>query len=97
MMIMDEAAVLQKEADAGRSRPAGAPPQFHLLAKPTGAACNLDCQYCFFLSKDALYPNERPRMSDETLETYIRQLLKAHRTCPCGSGRKFKKCHGAQV
>ncbi|MEY3034176.1 MAG: hypothetical protein RLZ86_798, partial [Actinomycetota bacterium] len=29
---------------------------FHLLAKPTGATCNLDCTYCFFLSKDALYP-----------------------------------------
>ena len=22
-----------------------------VVAKPTGAACNLDCQYCFFLSK----------------------------------------------
>ena len=27
-----------------------APPAFHLLAKPTGAICNLDCEYCFFLS-----------------------------------------------
>jgi uncharacterized protein len=26
-----------------------APPAFHLLAKPTGAVCNLDCSYCFFL------------------------------------------------
>jgi len=24
---------------------------FHLLAEPTGAICNLDCTYCFFLSK----------------------------------------------
>jgi uncharacterized protein len=30
---------------------AGAPSAFHLLAKPTGAVCNLDCDYCFFLSK----------------------------------------------
>ena len=30
-------------------RPSNAPPAFHLLAKPTGAACNLDCVYCFFL------------------------------------------------
>ena len=37
-------------------RPPGAPPAFHLLAKPTGAVCNLDCTYCFFLSKEALYP-----------------------------------------
>ena len=57
-----------------------APPQFHLLAKPSGSTCNLDCTYCFFLSKEALYPNERSRMSDETLEQYIRQLLESHRT-----------------
>ena len=29
--------------------PAVAPPAFHLLAKPTGSVCNLDCAYCFFL------------------------------------------------
>ena len=29
---------------------------FHVLAKPTGPICNLDCQYCFFLEKEALYP-----------------------------------------
>jgi uncharacterized protein len=51
------------------------PLAFHLLAKPAGATCNLDCKYCFFLSKDQLYPNERTRMSDEVLEAYIRQRL----------------------
>ncbi len=54
------------------------PPAFHLLAKPTGATCNLDCKYCFFLSKEMLYPGSRFRMADELLETYIRQLLEAH-------------------
>src|SRR5580693_7052456 len=48
---------------------------FHLLAKPTGSKCNLDCKYCFFLSKETLYPGDRSRMSDQLLETYIRQLL----------------------
>ena len=52
-----------------------APAAFHLLAKPTGAVCNLDCKYCFFLSKEMLYPGSRFRMADEMLETYIRQLL----------------------
>jgi uncharacterized protein len=42
----------------------GAPPAFHLLAKPTGAQCNLDCDYCFFLSKEMLYPDSRFRMSE---------------------------------
>jgi uncharacterized protein len=62
------------------SLPAGAPPGFHLLAKPSGATCNIDCTYCFFLSKEALYPNEKTRMSEATLEAYIRQLLESHRT-----------------
>ncbi|MDP9270344.1 MAG: anaerobic sulfatase maturase [Chloroflexota bacterium] len=57
-----------------------APPAFHLLAKPTGAVCNLDCTYCFFLSKEALYPGSPFRMDDATLEAYIRQLIEAHRT-----------------
>jgi len=57
-----------------------APHGFHLLAKPTGATCNLDCTYCFFLSKEMLYPGSRFRMADELLATYIRQLLEAHRT-----------------
>ena len=48
-------------------------PGFHLLAKPTGAACNLGCKYCFFLSKKSLYPGSSFRMSDELLEEYIRQ------------------------
>lgn len=60
--------------------PINAPPRFHLLTKPSGSTCNIDCTYCFFLSKEALYPNEKNRMSDATLETYIRQLLESHRT-----------------
>jgi len=48
---------------------------FHLLAKPTGAACNLDCRYCFFLSKDSLYPDGPARMSEALLERYVQQLL----------------------
>ena len=58
---------------------AAARPAFHLLAKPTGATCNLDCAYCFFLSKEMLYPGSRFRMADELLEQYIRQLIEAHR------------------
>jgi len=61
-------------------RPPDAPPGFHLLAKPSGSTCNIDCTYCFFLSKEALYPNEKSRMSEATLEAYIRQLIESHRT-----------------
>jgi uncharacterized protein len=48
------------------------------MAKPTGSACNLHCDYCFFLKKEGLYPGSRFRMSDEVHEAYIRQLLEAH-------------------
>lgn len=56
------------------------PSRVHVLAKPTGAICNLNCSYCFFLDKEQLYPGSRFRMSDELLETYIYQLIEAHRT-----------------
>lgn len=59
---------------------ADGPPGFHLLSKPSGSTCNINCTYCFFLSKEALYPNDKSRMSVDTLEVYIRQLLEAHRT-----------------
>ena len=59
--------------------PSHAPRAFHLLVKPTGAVCNLDCSYCFFLSKEMLYPGSRFRMADDLLEIYIRQLIEAHR------------------
>ncbi|MDR3569362.1 MAG: anaerobic sulfatase maturase [Syntrophobacteraceae bacterium] len=55
------------------------PPRIHVLAKPTGAICNLKCSYCFFLSKESLYPGSTFRMSDEVLDHYIRQLIEAHR------------------
>jgi len=59
-----------------------APPAFHLMAKPTGAICNLDCEYCYFLSKEMLYPGSRFRMAAELQESYIRQLLAAHARAP---------------
>jgi uncharacterized protein len=53
------------------------PGYFHVLGKPTGAVCNLDCTYCFFLSKEALYPDSDFRMKDDLLEIYIRQLMQS--------------------
>ena len=59
-------------------RPLTAPLSFHVLAKPSGPICNLDCRYCYFLEKEALYPGDRFRMSDEVLDAYVRQLLESH-------------------
>lgn len=51
----------------------------HVMAKPSGSVCNIDCSYCFYLEKEALYPerNKDWRMSDDTLECYIRQHIEA--------------------
>jgi len=51
------------------------PSYFHVLAKPTGAVCNLDCKYCFFLSKDTLYPGSQFRMTNDVLEAYVKQVI----------------------
>lgn len=52
-------------------------PAFHLMTKPRGAICNLDCKYCYFLSKERLYPNSDFRMSETLLEEYTRQYISA--------------------
>lgn len=51
--------------------------QLHLLAKPSGAQCNLDCRYCFYLEKQSLYDDPRPRMGADVQEAYISQLLQS--------------------
>ena len=56
-----------------------APLAFHVMAKPTGARCNLDCAYCFFLKKEHLYPDSNFRMTDAVMEQFIRQTLEGHR------------------
>jgi uncharacterized protein len=66
----------------GALLPRSAPRQFHLLAKPTGAVCNLDCSYCFFLSKELLYPGSRFRMAEDLLAAYLRQLIEAQAGAP---------------
>lgn len=52
-------------------------PAFHVMMKPRGAICNLDCKYCYFLAKEDLYPGSRFRMSDDLLEEYVRQYIDA--------------------
>ncbi len=60
-----------------KNRPVKAPAYFHIMAKPTGAICNLDCKYCFFLSKEALYPGSPFRMDEDVLEAYIKQIIES--------------------
>lgn len=49
---------------------------FWVMSKPIGPKCNLDCTYCYYLDKVALYPDEgRFRMAPEVLETFIRDYI----------------------
>jgi len=47
------------------------------MAKPTGARCNLRCDYCFFLEKAELYPGSEFRMTDKIAEAFVRQTIEA--------------------
>jgi len=53
------------------------PPAFHIMLKPRGAICNLGCEYCYFLSKEQLYPASDFRMTDDLLETVTREYIAA--------------------
>lgn len=58
----------------------GGPASFHVMAKPSGALCNLDCRYCFYLDKEALFERgTRTRMSDAVLSAYVRQQFESQR------------------
>jgi uncharacterized protein len=58
------------------SPPAQAP--FHLMTKPIGSRCNLDCSYCFYLEKEKLYTDSGGlRMTPAVLETYVRDYIAA--------------------
>ena len=65
--------------------PTDAPASFHVMAKPTGAVCNLACGYCFFLNKDLLYPGSSFRMSDEVLAEYLDQYMRAQQVPVCNA------------
>lgn len=56
--------------------PVGRHYRFHAMIKPSGAECNIDCDYCFYLHKTELLDHQpHARMSDETLEQHIRQYI----------------------
>jgi len=65
---------------------------FQVFAKPAGAACNLECRYCYYLKKKDLYKKgESLRMPDDLLEEYIIQHIDA------SSGREIRfSWHGGE-
>ena len=54
----------------------------YVMAKPVGSACNLACEYCYYLEKGKVLGEANPRqfMSEATLEEYIKQYIEAQTT-----------------
>ena len=53
-----------------------APRAFHAMAKPVSSTCNLDCTYCYYLSKENLPGGPATgKMSDEMLELFVQQYI----------------------
>lgn len=51
---------------------------FNIMIKPIGPRCNISCEYCYYLEKEKLYPDEKKfRMADDVLESTISQVIAA--------------------
>jgi uncharacterized protein len=56
----------------------GKPGSFHVMVKPAGPICNLNCTYCYYLEKKKLFHgNPDLRLSEELLELFISQYIEA--------------------
>jgi uncharacterized protein len=59
----------------------GARQPFHVLAKPIGPICDLNCVYCYYIEKEKLYPEKQRlhdwQMPDAVMDSYIRQYIQA--------------------
>jgi uncharacterized protein len=61
----------------------GFSPGFNVITKPIGPVCNLDCAYCFYTEKHALFGRDHNyRMSDHMLEAFIQAYLESQSLSP---------------
>ena len=54
------------------------PMAFNVMLKPAGSSCNLNCKYCYYLDKACIYGGREPVMTDEMLETVVREYIAAN-------------------
>ncbi len=61
--------------------------RYHVMIKPLGALCNLDCTYCYYLHKTELLGHKKTQitpqsssavMDDATLEKFIEQYISSN-------------------
>ena len=54
------------------------PASFNMMLKPAGSLCNLNCRYCYYLDKAEIYGGREPVMSEQMLETVVREYIAAN-------------------
>src|ERR1051325_11713378 len=77
-MMATQLPIIGQGSEALVSNASGAAPRISsLLIKPASAVCNLDCEYCFYLDRDADPYKSMParRMTNETLERLVDTYL----------------------
>ena len=68
----------QERRDAGDRVKSLMPESYHVMCKPIGPRCNLNCEYCFYTEKEVLFgENEKYQMSPELLDTYVRKYIES--------------------
>ena len=50
---------------------------FHVLVKPIGSLCNMECAYCYYLHKKDLLHEPPDVISDDLLEEFVRTYIAA--------------------
>lgn len=48
---------------------------FPVMVKPAGSLCNLDCDYCYYLEKSALYPDKQVLLSSFKMPEILSEKL----------------------
>ena len=60
------------------------PNAFHVMLKPAGPSCNLNCTYCYYLEKKKLYPGSKElKMSDDLLEEFYQAIYRSASGSQC--------------
>jgi uncharacterized protein len=67
-------------ASAETTPPVGVQRSFHTMIKCVGSACNLNCDYCYYLSKQDLLQTRAPRIDMAQIAHLIQQVLDAQDT-----------------
>ena len=68
---------MARTGQCARLEGSAALPAFQVMVKPHGPVCNLDCKYCYYLCKEALYPASSFRMTYRVLEVFTRDYIQA--------------------